>query len=127
MKKEDILKRRERFKYRRNCTSDVPLVNADMHTNMRQLLNRIARGESVDKMPKEHVPLPPDGEIEDDFDTGTEEILDIVDAMAIKDAVDSKIDEYKAQQAEKAKQQADDAFEQRVAAEVAARLQKQQE
>ena len=120
MKKEERLKRRYTV---RDCSKQHYTSAPDAHRSMRSILDRIARGQNINEMPKEHHVLPPDGEDVNDFETGTEEVLDIVDAQRIADRVAEKIAKYEKDKADADKAKADADFNAKVEEELAKRLQ----
>ena len=104
-----------------------PIVVPDQCVNIRAVLDRISQGNPINVQLRQHTPLPPDGLDMNDFDTGTEEILDLVDAQEVSE----RVEKAQLEQAKAAKKKRDEqnaaAFEQRVAEEVAARLAAQQQ
>lgn len=72
--------------------------------NIRVLIDRTAKGLPVNARLSKHVPLPDDGMIDDDFETGTEEILDVTDAVEHADKIRKEL-EYVAKKKEEALQQ----------------------
>lgn len=122
MKREERLKRRSHL---RDCSKQHYTIAPDAHRSMRSILDRIARGQNISEMPREHHVLPPDGEDLEDFDTGTDEIIDIADAQRIAEEVESKMEKFRKdkEDAEKAQKEAD--FEARVQEALASRLSKE--
>lgn len=104
-----------------------PIVVPDQCVNIRAVLDRISQGQPINAQLRQHTPLPPDGLNMDDFDTGTEEILDLVDAQEVAERVEKAQEEQAKAVKKKRDEQNAAAFEQRVAEEVAARLAAQQQ
>lgn len=121
MKKQDIEKRRkDRFKTR-TFVHVKPIVQQGTFVHPRRFIDAITTGESISSSMKEHTPLPPDGEAFDDWDTGTEEMLDLVDAAEMAETAQKKVAEYQKAVAEQQAAAKKKAFEEAVAAEVAKR------
>ncbi len=99
-----------------------PIVVPDQCVNIRAVLDRISQGQPINAQLRQHTPLPPDGLDMNDFDTGTEEILDLVDAQEVAERVEKAQEEQAKAAKKKRDEQAQAALEQRVAAEVAKRL-----
>lgn len=59
---------------------------------LRTIIDRLANGLPVQTKMREHVPLPPDGELLDDFESGTEEFTDITDVVAMQEELQAKFD-----------------------------------
>lgn len=108
---------------KRPCNS-VNLCKPNQSTSLRTILDRVNAGLPINCRVAQHTPLPPDGEDLDDFERGTEEILDLVDAQKTSEKVQQWYDEQK----QKQQQQQDDAkqkqFDDAVAAKVAEELAK---
>lgn len=87
--------------------------------DLRSMLDRMIDGKPVNTSVTKHEPLPPDSEIDDDnFDTGTREILDLVDAQVLSDDI-AAVSESETAKALNAKKEAEDKrFEDAVRAEV---------
>ena len=118
MRKEERLRR---INFRRDCHKAYPDVNPDAYVSHRTLLDRIARGQSIVNPPREHSVLPPDGDNLDDFETGTEEILDVVDAQRIQEETERTINEAKEARKKKKEEEDKAALDKLVAEEIARR------
>lgn len=118
MRKEERLRR---INYRRDCHKAYPEVNPDAYVSHRTLLDRIARGQSIVNPPREHSILPFDGDNLDDFETGTEEILDIVDAQRIQEETERVIEEAKEARRKKKEEEDKAELDKRVEDEIARR------
>lgn len=73
------------------CTPECSL-------SIRTLINRSAQGLPINAKISQHVPLPPDGEDLNDFETGTEEILDVTDAVEHIEKLNADIKHIREQQ-----------------------------
>ncbi len=73
----------------------------DASLSVRVLIDRTAKGLPVNAKLSKHIPLPPDGELMNDFDTGTEDICDVTDAVAYVDKIKAE-QKYIAEQKQKA-------------------------
>ena len=78
-------------------TFGASITEPNQCLNIRTIIDRLAQGKPVNTEMRQHVPLPPDGMIEDDFETGTEEITDITDAVALQDDINARIAEQNRQ------------------------------
>lgn len=99
MEKKDIFSRFPRRKISKE-TRTIP----DASLSIRTLIDRTAKGLPVNAKLSRHIPLPQDGMILDDFETGTEEILDVTDAVEYVDTI-RKQQQYIAEEKEKARQE----------------------
>lgn len=72
--------------YRRPCNNQR-LFKPNQTTSLRAILNRAMSGLPINAKIARHEPLPPDGDDMEDFSTGTEEILDLVDAQEVSDTI----------------------------------------
>lgn len=93
MKKTENTYRR----YPRRDLSKVDICVPEQSLSIRTLINRVSKGQPINAKLNKHIPLPDDGHDINDYETGTEEIVDVTDAEAYA----SKI---RAQQAYIAKQ-----------------------
>lgn len=125
MKKEEIEKRRKARLKVRDCGQQVSLIMPDGYKHPREIIDSMRRGTATTGTLHEHKPLPPDGENDDDFDTGTEEYLDIVDGMEAAERYNAKIAELEKQQAELQAKQHQQQIDDEVAKQLAARLSKE--
>ena len=97
-----------RIMKRRDCNS-VNLCKPQQATSLRAILDRVSQGLPINAKIAKHTPLPPDGDNPDDFDTGTEEYIDLVDVQHLNERIQKqKADAEKAQAEarEKAKKEA---------------------
>lgn len=104
--------------WRRPCNK-VNLCKPQQSTSLRAILDRVSQGLPINAKIAKHTPLPPDGDDLEDFDTGTDEYLDLVDIQHLNERIEkSKEDHEKAQQ--KAREDAKKkAFDDAVQAEIA--------
>lgn len=116
MKKTEKLLRK---RYRRDCSSQIPMHIPNCTTSLRTILDRTSAGLPVNARVAEHVPLPPDGEDMEDFETGTAEYLDLVDVMHLSDRVKAFEEEQKRKQEEEIEKKKKEEFDKAVALEVA--------
>ena len=100
MEKKDTYIRKPR---RKLDTKSITIPDCSL--SARVLIDRCAKGLPVNAKMSKHIPLPADGNIDDDWDTGTEEILDVTDAVAFHDKLIAE-QKYIQEQKEKARQEA---------------------
>lgn len=100
MEKNDKYIRRPRRKLD-NHSYTIP----DASLSVRTLIDRTSRGLPVNARLSKHVPLPQDGGILDDFTSGTEEILDVTDAVQHADKIRAEM-KHVAEEREKARKEA---------------------
>ena len=96
MEKNDIFSRFPK----RKCNGPS-LTIPDASLSVRVLMDRVAEGKPINSKISRHVPLPPDGPVDDDFETGTEEILDVTDAVQHAEKIRAEM-KYVAEEKEKA-------------------------
>lgn len=72
--------------------------------DLRTLINRMVNGQPLNESLAEHQPLPPDGMNADDFDTGTREVLDLIDQQELANDVKSFREQKLRERAAAAKQ-----------------------
>lgn len=72
--------------YRRPCNNQR-LFKPNQTVSLRAILNRAMSGLPINAKIARHEPLPPDGDNMEDFTTGTEQILDLVDAQEISETI----------------------------------------
>ena len=82
MEKKDTYVRKPR---RKLDTKSITIPDCSL--SARVLIDRCAKGLPVNAKMSKHIPLPNDGMVEDDWETGTEEILDVSDAVAFQDKI----------------------------------------
>lgn len=92
----------KRFPRRKLDKHSITLPEASL--SVRTLIDRTAEGKPVNARLSKHIPLPDDGIVLDDFETGTEEITDIVDAVEFSDKIRNELS-YIEKQKEEARQQ----------------------
>ena len=97
-------------RYPRRNLSGGSITTPDASLSVRYLIDRTAKGLPVNARLSKHIPLPPDGMLLDDFETGIEEILDVTDAQAFADKLQAQA-KYIADEKEKARKQAIEATE----------------
>lgn len=73
--------------------------------SIRVLIDRTSKGLPVNARLSKHIPLPADGELMDDYETGTEEILDVTDAVEYADKIRANM-QHIADEKEKARKAA---------------------
>lgn len=111
------------FKHsRRDCHSQTAMHVPDMTVSLRTILDRANAGLPMNARVAKHEPLPPDGDNMDDFDKGTEEILDLVDAQRVSERVKKHYDDLEKERQKKVEEEKQKSFEDAVNAEVARRL-----
>ena len=74
------------------------LVSLEPRKNLRQILDSMLKGNSMDTTIRKHEPLLPDGENPDDFESGTQEILDLVDQQHLEEQMQEVLDAHAKQQ-----------------------------
>lgn len=74
-------------------TFNRSIAEPNQSIQLRTIIDRLANGLPVQTKMREHVPLPPDGELLDDFESGTEEFTDITDVVALQEELQAKFDE----------------------------------
>ena len=82
MEKKDIF---SRFPKRKCCGTSITIPDASL--SARVLIDRVSEGKPINARMAKHIPLPPDGMIEDDFETGMEDISDVTDAVIYADKI----------------------------------------
>lgn len=88
----------------RRYTED--LVTIEPRKPLREILNSMLVGDGLEHTIREHKPLEPDGEDPNDFDSGTQEIVDLVDQQHLEEQIEELLDkERKAQLDQQQKQQ----------------------
>lgn len=110
---------------RRDCHSQQSLHVPNACTPLRVILDRAVKGLPVNARVSEHVPLPPDGMDMDDFERGTDEILDLVDAQNVSERVEAYNEEQKKKQEEEKKRKEEEALNAKIEEEIARRAQLQ--
>lgn len=100
------MKKKESYKrYPRRVLSKKNYCVPDQSLSIRTLIDRVSKGLPVNAKLSKHIPLPQDGQDMNDFVTGTEEIVDVVDAVEHMDRIRSEmkyIQEQKQKQADEA-------------------------
>ncbi len=109
------------FKFR-DCHSQKPLHIPNRTTSLRKVLDRASQGLPINTQMAQHEPLPPDGMDLEDFDTGTEEYLDLVDVQHLDERVKAHQEEAEEEKRKKVQEKKQKEFEDAVAAELAKRL-----
>ena len=84
--------------WRRKCNK-VNLCKPNQSTSLRAILDRVSMGLPINAKMAKHTPLPPDGDDMDDFDTGTEEYIDLVDVQQLDERI--KEQHFKAEEAQR--------------------------
>lgn len=113
-KNKKIKKRAPRRSFAQVCDLCTP----DQGISLRRILDRLSQGLPCNATMKKHEPLPPDGEDLEDFDTGTEEYVDINDALPVLE----KIEQAEAEVKEAQKKAAEDAQQKAIDEAVAQKL-----
>lgn len=110
---------------RRDLHKSPSLFKPNACTSLRVLLDRAVKGLPVNARISEHVPLPPDGDDLEDYDKGTEEILDLVDAQAVSERYERYQAELEKKQAEERERLRNEEFQRKVDEEIARRAAEQ--
>lgn len=84
MEKKEVYKRHPRRQFTGSLT--VP----DSSLDIRVLINRTAKGLPINAKVSKHIPLPPDGMVLEDFDSGMEEITDVTDMVEFADKLNAE-------------------------------------
>lgn len=92
-------------RYPRRVLDKHSITIPEASLSVRTLIDRTAKGKPVNARLSKHVPLPDDGTIQDDFETGTEEIIDIVDAVEYSDKIRDELAYIEKQKEEERKKQ----------------------
>ena len=111
---------------RRDLYKSPSLFKPNACTSLRVLLDRAVKGLPVNARMSEHVPLPPDGDDLEDYDKGTDEILDLVDAQVVSERYEQYKAELEKKQEEERKKLLDEDFQRKVDEEIARRAAAQQ-
>ena len=101
------MKKTEKESYKRfprRKLDKFSLTIPEASLSVRTLIDRTSKGLPVNARLSKHIPLPADGMIDDDWETGTEEILDVVDAEAHADKIRKEL-AYIENKKEEARQQ----------------------
>ncbi len=118
--------RQDKTRYR-DCHSQKSLHVPQRTTSLRTILDRASAGLPINAKISQHVPLPDDGENLDDFETGTEEYIDLVDVQELDERIKAEEAKKKAKQAEAKKKVEEEAFAKAVEDEIARRVSASQE
>lgn len=110
------------MKKRRNITT-ASLTTPEQSIDIQTLINRSVKGLPINTKLRQHQPFPPDGEDPEDFETGTEEYLDLNDVQRLSERIEDAQNKLKEQQTEKKKKDSETKFNKAVEEEVAKRLQ----
>ena len=111
----------------RDCHSQKPLHIPNRTTSLRKILDRASQGLPINTQMAQHEPLPPDGMDLEDFDSGTEEYLDLVDVQHLDERVKAHHEKAEEEKRKKVEEKKRKDFEDAVAAEVAKRAAESQE
>lgn len=90
-----------------------------MAVSLRSILDRVGKGLPCNAKIAQHTPLPPDGDNMEDFDTGTEEYLDLVDVQHLSEKVTKHYEEQVEKQKEAHQKAKQKEFDEAVARKVA--------
>ena len=110
--------------FRRRCNPErftEDLVSVEPRKNLRQILDSMLKGNGMDTTIRKHEPLLPDGENPDDFESGTQEILDLVDQQHLEEQIQEFLDSSAKQQKAQTEAQQKAAFDKAVEDEIARR------
>lgn len=88
---------------------------------LREVVDRMIDGKPISYTLRQHKPLPPDGEDENDFDTGTREINDLVDVFELSEEIAAAKQKAAKEDAEKSAEAQRSAFQKAVDEEIAKR------
>lgn len=116
----------KRTKYR-DCHTQKSLHVPQRTTSLRTILDRASAGLPINAKISQHVPLPDDGENLDDFETGTEEYIDLVDVQELDERIKAEEAKKKAKQAEAKKKAEEEALQKAIEEEIARRAAASQE
>lgn len=112
-----------RTSYKKVRKYEEDLYTAEPRSTLREIYDSMLTGTSLNSPIRRHEPLLPDGDGEDDFDAGTREVVDLVDQQELERDIQTVKDKLQQQQQKQQQEASDKAFEERVSAEVAKRLQ----
>ncbi len=110
-------------KHPRREITGSSITTPNQSISLRTILSRIGNGEPINAKLRKHEPLPPDGEIDDDFETGTREILDLTDVQRIAEELEEKEQQHRDELEKKRQQQREEEFEAEVAKRIASKEQ----
>lgn len=117
--------RQDKTRYR-DCHSQKSLHVPQRTTSLRTILDRASAGLPINAKVSQHVPLPDDGSDLEDFETGTEEYIDLVDVQNLDERIKAE-EARKVAEQRKAKEKADkEAFASAVEEEIQRRATEQQ-
>ena len=111
----------------RDCHSQRPLHQPCSSVSLRTIIDRSTKGLPINAKLPEHQPLPPDGDNMDDWNTGTEEIIDLVDAQQASEKVKAYYDEQEKKKQEAIDKKKEEEFNNAVEAEIARRAEQVQQ
>lgn len=77
---------REKKYIKRKCRQSIFVPG--QCTNLRMIIDRMLDGKAINEQVRTSTPLTPDGEVDDDFNTGTRELLDMVDYQEVAEEVE---------------------------------------
>ncbi len=103
--------------WRRDC-SKGDLCKPNQTTSLRTILDRVSQGLPINAKIAKHTPLPPDGDNMEDFDTGTEEYIDLVDVQKLDERIKAQKEEAFRKQNEEREKAKKKAFDEAVQAEL---------
>lgn len=112
---------RQKIRKYRDCHSQKPLHIPNRTTSLRQVLDRVNAGLPVNAQMAQHQPLPPDGNDLEDFETGTEEYLDLVDVQHLNERIKAQAEKARKKQIEEAEKKKQEDFQRLVDEEIARR------
>ena len=82
----------------------------EMSISLRTIMDKACHGEPINTALRQHKPLPPDNASEEDFETGTREIIDLNDIHQLQQEIEAKVEEQKKKQDEVQQKKKDEAF-----------------
>ena len=118
--------RQDKTRYR-DCHSQKSLHVPHRTTSLRTILDRASAGLPINAKVSQHVPLPDDGADLEDFETGTEEYIDLVDVQNLDERIKAEKAKQVAKQAEAKKKAEEDALQKAIEDEIARRAAASQE
>lgn len=77
-------------KSKRRHIDRLGITIPEQSLDLRTVFKRISKNQAINARIRTHVPLPPDGEDEDDYNAGTREILDPVDVLEMVAEIDDR-------------------------------------
>lgn len=118
--------RQDKTRYR-DCHTQKSLHVPQRTISLRTILDRASAGLPINAKVSQHIPLPDDGENLDDFATGTEEYIDLVDVQNLDERIKAEKAKQAAKQAEAKKKAEEEALQKAIEDEISRRAAASQE